>query len=96
MVLNFGGASKVLTVMAPYTCTVVRRGVGRDDRRAHRAREPREGHRPGEGCAQCGGKLEFDESPESYFAFVNKYAATNIDPDAAARSLAAQNLYHSR
>src|SRR6185436_18146271 len=45
-------------------------------------------------CARCGGKLEFDETPESYFAFVNKYGASSLQP-AAAQLLAAHGLYTS-
>src|SRR5262249_22943384 len=47
---------------------------------------------PEKECSRCGGKLEFDETPESYFAFVNKYAATSIQPGAA-QMLAARGLY---
>ncbi|HEX4417008.1 MAG TPA: serine/threonine-protein kinase, partial [Kofleriaceae bacterium] len=94
MVLNFGGASKVLTVMAPYTCP----GCGVEsgeliDVLADRANLSK-GGLPEKECGRCGGKLEFDETPESYFAFVSKYASSSIQP-AAAQMLAAHGLYAS-
>ena len=94
MVLNFGGAAKVLTVVAPYTCP----GCGVEsgeliDVLSDRANLAK-GGLPEKECARCGGKLEFDETPESYFAFVSKYAASSIQP-AAAQLLAAHGLYAS-
>ncbi|HEY0192417.1 MAG TPA: serine/threonine-protein kinase, partial [Kofleriaceae bacterium] len=94
MVLNFGGGSKVLTVVAPYTCP----GCGVEsgeliDVLADKATLAK-GGLPEKECARCGGKLEFDETPESYFAFVNKYAPSSIQP-AAAAMLASHNLYAS-
>src|SRR3954469_15643600 len=94
MVLNFGGASKVLTAIAPYSCPSC--GVESGElidvlvERANLAK----GGLPEKECARCGGKLEFDETPESYFAFVNKYAASALQP-AAAQLLAAHGLYTS-
>ncbi|MDQ3364384.1 MAG: serine/threonine protein kinase [Myxococcota bacterium] len=94
MVLNFGGASKILTVIAPYTCPSCGVESGETiDVLAERANLAK-GGLPEKECTRCGGKLEFDETPESYFAFVNKYAATSIQPPAAAL-LAAQGLYTS-
>ena len=92
MVLNFGGAGQILTVLAPYTCP----GCGVEsgetiDVLVERATLAKGGVTEKE-CARCGGKLEFDETPESYFSFVNKYAASSINP-AAAQLLAAQGLY---
>jgi serine/threonine protein kinase len=92
MVLNFGGACQVLTVMAPYTCPSCGVESGEViDVLAERAALANGGVSEKE-CARCGGKLEFDETPESYFSFVNKYAATNIQ-SAAAQFLAVQGLY---
>jgi len=91
MVLNFGGPAKVLTVVAPYTCTscgvesgetidVLREGAGLvKGVVAHRE------------CQRCGGLLEFDETLESYFAFLATYAATSLAP--AAAELLAQRGY---
>ncbi|MDQ3364382.1 MAG: serine/threonine protein kinase [Myxococcota bacterium] len=94
MVLNFGGASKVLTVIAPYTCPSCGVESGEMiDVLAERANLAK-GGMPEKACARCSKKLEFDETPESYFAFVNKYAASSIEP-AAAALLAAHNLYTS-
>ncbi len=92
MVLNFGGAGQILTVLAPYTCP----GCGVEsgetiDVLVERATLAKGGVSEKE-CGRCGGKLEFDETPESYFSFVNKYAASSIRPEAA-RLLAAQGLY---
>ena len=47
---------------------------------------------PEKTCTRCGDKLEFDETPESYFSFVAKYGAANLTP-AAAAVLASQGLY---
>jgi len=92
MVLNFGGTAQVLTVMAPYTCPScgVESGEVVDvltDRAALA-----KGIVPAKECARCGGVLEFDETPESYFSFVAKYAASTIHP-AAAQMLAQAKLY---
>ncbi|HSR99238.1 MAG TPA: hypothetical protein VLM79_19435, partial [Kofleriaceae bacterium] len=94
MVLNFGGASKILTVVAPHTCPSCGVESGElIDVLAERANLAK-GVLPDKECARCGGKLEFDETPESYFAFVAKYAASSIQP-AAVQLLASQNLYTS-
>src|SRR5687767_7590299 len=94
MVLNFGGACKILTVVAPYTCPSCGVESGETiDVLAERANLAK-GGLPDKECARCGGKLEFDETPESYFAFVTKYAASSIQP-AAAQILAAHGLYTS-
>jgi serine/threonine protein kinase len=92
MVLNFGGAAQILTVVAPYTCPSCGVESGETiDVLAERAALARGGVSEKE-CARCGGKLEFDETPESYFSFVSKYAASSIQP-AAAQLLAAHGLY---
>jgi serine/threonine protein kinase len=94
MVLNFGGAGKVLTVVAPHTCPSCGVESGETiDVLAERANLAK-GGLPEKECARCGGKLEFDETPESYFAFLTKYAATSIHP-AAAQLLASLGLYVS-
>ncbi|MDB4957758.1 MAG: serine/threonine protein kinase, partial [Myxococcales bacterium] len=92
MVLNFGGAAQILTVVAPYTCPSCGVESGETiDVLVERAALAKGGVSEKE-CARCGGKLEFDETPESYFSFVSKYAASSIQP-AAAKLLAAQGLY---
>ena len=92
MVLNFGGAGKVLTVIAPYTCPSCGAESGEQvDVLAERATLAKGGV-PEKDCQKCGGKLEFDETPESYFSFVTKYAASNLNP-AAAQLLAQLGLY---
>ena len=92
MVLNFGGAAQILTVVAPYTCPSCGVESGETiDVLVERAALAKGGVSEKE-CGRCGGKLEFDETPESYFSFVNRYAATSIQP-AAAQLLAQHNLY---
>ena len=92
MVLNFGGAAQILTVVAPYTCPSCGVESGETiDVLAERAALARGGVSEKE-CARCGGKLEFDETPESYFSFVSKYAASSIQPQVA-QLLASQGLY---
>ncbi len=92
MVLNFGGGAKVLTVVAPYTCPSCGMESGETvDVLAERATLAKGGV-PEKDCGRCGGKLEFDETPESYFSFVTKYAASSIHP-AAAQLLASLGLY---
>jgi len=94
MVLNFGGAAKILTVVAPYTCPSCGVESGEAiDVLAERANLSK-GGLPEKECGRCGGKLEFDETPESYFAFVSKYAATSISP-AASQLLSSHGLYTS-
>jgi len=95
MVLNFGGPSKVLTVNAPYTCPSC--GVESSetiDLLKERDNLAADGL-PNKRCARCDGKLEFDETPSSYFAFVPKFGAQSLTPSTAA-FLAAQNLYAAR
>ena len=92
MVLNFGAGAQILTAMAPYTCLSCGTESGEViDVLAERASLAKGGGSEKE-CSRCGGKLEFDETPESYFSFVPKYAATRIDP-IVAQTLAAQALY---
>src|SRR5690606_22410500 len=43
----------------------------------------------------CGSPLEFDETPESYFAFVAKYGASSLSAEAA-ELLAANGLYKAQ
>jgi len=93
MVLNFGGQAKVLTALAPYVCPAC--GIESGElidvlaQRATLAKEP-----PVKNCARCNAKLEFDETPESYFAFATKYGATSIHP-AAQQLLAERRLFAS-
>ena len=93
MVLNFGGVAQILTVVAPYTCPSCGVESGETiDVLVERATLAKGGISEKQ-CARCGdGRLEFDETPESYFSFVTKYAASNIQP-AAAQLLASQGLY---
>ena len=94
MVLNFGGPGKVLTAVAPYTCLSCGMESGEPvDVLTERAALSKGGV-PEKDCSRCGGKLEFDESPESYFSFVSKYAPTSLHP-AAAQMLAQKGLYTS-
>ena len=93
MVLNFGGSAKVLTAVAPYVCP----GCGVESgelvdvhaRRGTLTREP-----PEKLCSRCGTKLEFDESPDSYFGFVAKYAAPTVS-SSVATVLAERGLFIS-
>src|SRR5262249_49356402 len=94
MVLNFGGAARVVTVAAPYQCTSC--GVDSSEtidvltERASLAK----GVVADRVCRRGNGKLELDETAESYFAFVKTYAATNLVPDAA-DLLARKGLYQA-
>ena len=92
MVLNFGGAAQVLTVIAPYTCPSCGVESGETiDVLADRAALAK-GGTPEKECSRCSGRLEFDETPESYFSFITKYAASSLTP-AVAQLLASQKLY---
>ncbi|HEY0194069.1 MAG TPA: serine/threonine-protein kinase [Kofleriaceae bacterium] len=92
MVLNFGGPSQILTVLAPFVCPVCDLESEQViDVLAERAQLAK-GAVPEKSCSKCGGKLVFDETPQSYFAFVAKYAATKIQPQAA-QLLAQRGLY---
>jgi predicted RNA-binding Zn-ribbon protein involved in translation (DUF1610 family) len=83
MVLNFGGAAQVLTVVAPYTCPSCGMESGETiDLLADRAALAKGGVSEKQ-CTRCGGKLEFDETPESFFSFVSKSAASSIQPGVA-------------
>lgn len=94
MVLNFGGAGKVLTVVAPYTCPSCGAESGEIvDILADRATLAKGGVPPKE-CSRCNEPLEFDETPESYFSFVTKYGASNVQA-AAANLLSSLGLYQS-
>ncbi len=92
MVLNFAAGAQILTVIGPYTCLSCGAESGEViDVLAERASLVKGGGSDKE-CSRCGGKLEFDETPESYFSFVPKYAATSIQP-AVAQMLAGLGLY---
>jgi serine/threonine protein kinase len=92
MVLNFGGSSQVLTVLAPFVCPACGAETAEAiDVLADRATLAK-GQVPDKPCARCGGGLEFDDMPESYFTFVAKYAATSILPEVA-ELLASHGLY---
>lgn len=94
MVLNFGGNAQVLTVVAPYTCLSCGLESGElIDVLANRAALAKGGV-PEQPCSRCGDKLEFDETPESYFSFVAKYGATSMSAETAA-VLSSQGLYSS-
>jgi eukaryotic-like serine/threonine-protein kinase len=94
MVLNFGGPGKVLTVVAPYTCPSCGTESGETiDVLAERATLATGGV-PDKDCPRCAAKLEFDETPESYFSFVTKYAASTIQQPAA-QLLASAGLYNA-
>ncbi|CAN5339855.1 hypothetical protein BH11MYX1_BH11MYX1_32500 [soil metagenome] len=93
MMLNFGGNARVLTVAAPYRCSSCdAESEQLIDVLATRTTLTREA--PERDCARCGGKLEFDETPESYFAFVAKYAPPGVTPQAA-KLLAEHQLYYT-
>ena len=92
MVLNFGGPARVLTVVAPYSCVACGTESSETiDVLANRAQLVK-GVVPDKECSRCGGKLELDETPESYFSFVQKYGAGSIQSNAA-QALAALGLY---
>ena len=92
MVLNFGGAAQILTVIAPYTCPSCGVESGETiDVLADRVALAK-GGTPEKACARCGGRLELDETPESYFSFATKYAASSLQPGPA-RVLGSQGLY---
>jgi eukaryotic-like serine/threonine-protein kinase len=94
MVLNFGGSARILTVVAPYRCTAcARESAETIDVLANRKLLAKGGV-PDRGCSQCGGKLELDETPESFFSFVPKYASAAIHP-AVAQVLTDRGLYTS-
>jgi len=94
MVLNFGGPAKVLTAVAPFTCPSCGAESGEIvDVLADRATLAK-GNVPDKQCKKCDGKLELDETPESYFSFVTKYAAGSIHP-AASALLASLALYNA-
>ncbi|CAN5128900.1 hypothetical protein BH11MYX1_BH11MYX1_45850 [soil metagenome] len=92
MVLNFGGAAQILTVVAPYTCASCGQDSGEIVDVMFERAVLANGSAPEKTCSRCSAKLEFDETPESYFSFVSKYAAATIDP-AAAQLLALRGLY---
>ncbi len=94
MVLNFGGSAQVISAVAPYTCLSCGVEAGEViDIRAERSALAK-GVTPEKECSRCGGKLEFDETPESFFSFVSKYAASTLPPPVA-RVLHEQGLYTS-
>ena len=92
MVLNFGGSSQVVTFSAPFACTSCgTESAEKVDVLAERALLAKRGV-PERLCSQCGTVLELDETPESYFSFVDKYGASHLPPPVA-RTLAARGLY---
>jgi eukaryotic-like serine/threonine-protein kinase len=83
MVLNFGGTAKILSVIAPYVCPACHAEAALPiDVLAERVNLAR-GEVPHRKCQKCEASLELDETPESYFSFLSKYAATRLHPHAA-------------
>jgi serine/threonine protein kinase len=83
MVLNFGGPAKVLSIVAPYVCPQCHNESALPiDVLAERSNLLR-GEIPHRKCTRCEAALELDESPDSFFTFVAKYAATRLHPHAA-------------
>jgi hypothetical protein len=80
MVKGFGGSARVVTLLAPYSCSscnietdeVIDVVAQRDLILA--------GQVPAKQCKKCGKELSFDEIPDSYFACVRTYGATRVDP----------------
>lgn len=96
MVLNFGGAAKVLTVVAPFVCRACSAESGEViDVIGEGGANLAKGVVADKICTKCGGVLELDETAESFFAFASKYGATTIVPPAA-RLLATKGLYSSQ
>ncbi|MDB4954436.1 MAG: serine/threonine protein kinase [Myxococcales bacterium] len=92
MVLNFGGAGKVLSAVAPYLCiTCGVESLEMIDVLQERVTLAK-GSAPEKRCGYCRGALEFSEIPASYFAFVDRYGASSLPPELA-QLLASTNLY---
>lgn len=78
MVLNFGGSARLLTFAAPFTC----KSCGAESNELIDVTTERMPPTAVRRCVACGGMLECDE-PASFFAFVEKYGATSLDPQVA-------------
>ena len=91
MVANLIGRGRVVTAAAPYLCQQCGgEAIEVIDVLAERQTLTKVApHRP---CTRCGGRMELDESPESYFAFCREIGATELVPEAA-ELLAAQGVY---
>ena len=91
MVAHFIGRGRVVTAAAPYVCPQCGGDAVEvlDVLADHQTLAKAAPLRP---CAQCGGRMELDESPEAYFAFCRELAATELVPEAA-DLLAAQGVY---
>ncbi|MBA3500702.1 MAG: serine/threonine protein kinase [Myxococcota bacterium] len=95
MVLNFGGGAQILTATAPYSCSSCGAESGEViDLIGERGVIAR-GAAPERRCSSCNGKLELEESPESYFTFVSKHGATKLRSEVATH-LAQLGIYVSQ
>jgi eukaryotic-like serine/threonine-protein kinase len=94
MVMSFGARAKVLTIAGPYVCpSCGHEATEMIDVYSERAKlmDQRVSSKK---CSACGGELEFDEPVASFFAFVEKSAATTISK-AATDLLASKGLYRA-
>ncbi|WNG50851.1 serine/threonine protein kinase [Archangium minus] len=80
MVEGFAGVSRVLSVLAPYTC----RACGEDRLRLvdlqAEALLLAEGRAPEHSCPVCAGKLEFAELPSEFFDYARRQQLGTVDP----------------
>ncbi|MCY1073043.1 serine/threonine-protein kinase [Archangium lansingense] len=80
MVEGFAGVSRVLSVLAPYTC----RACGEDRLRVvellSEAPIIAKGCAPEHSCPVCAGKLEFAELPSEFFDYVGRQQLGTVDP----------------
>ncbi|HZI11264.1 MAG TPA: serine/threonine-protein kinase, partial [Myxococcus sp.] len=80
MVEGFSGVSRVLSVLAPYTC----RACGEDRLRLVdlQAEAPviAEGRAPEHSCPVCAGKLEFADLPSEFFDHARRQQFGTVDP----------------
>jgi serine/threonine protein kinase len=80
MVEGFIGVSRVLSVLAPYTC----RACGEDRLRLVDLQAESgvisEGRAPEHSCPVCAGKLEFADLPSEFFDFARRQQFGTVDP----------------
>ncbi|WNG36047.1 protein kinase [Archangium violaceum] len=80
MVEGFAGVSRVLSVLAPYTC----RACGEDRLRLvdlqTEAPLIAEGRAPEHSCPVCAGKLEFADLPSEFFDYAKRQQFGTVDP----------------
>lgn len=80
MVEGFSGVSRVLTVLAPYTCKTCSEDRLRAVNLMDEAQVISENRAPEHNCPVCSNPLEFADLPSEFFGYVRRQNLSSVDP----------------